>query len=281
MTKTKNKFIYILLAALMALVGWFSVSTLSLPEAKAESVGVFTMSPGAKAESGKLTFRVWIDKERLANYTQVVELTHTYYNVIVDGNIDESLSVSESGINYTDWEYNLSESSGFGVVDITINVADKPTTPISVVFGFTNLFGEEIDVFSDTVTYSGVYNSSAYVEELKLQIRFLEKELSEVSAESYANYEKYKAAKDQLELLKAEYETLKNEESIKAWSIIVSLAVIVISLLSGAITLSVKMAKSYAHWFVKVLVILLMFGAITALGIYFLPKIIPIISGLL
>lgn len=283
MTKTKNKFIYILLAALMALVGWFSVGTLATPTASAESAGVFTMSPGAKAENGHLTFRVWIDKEVLTNYMQLVSLTHTYFNVIVDGAIDENISHSAPGINYTNWEFNLSDESneGFGVFDIVVSVADKPTSKISVVFGYTNLSGQEIDVFSDTVTYAGVYNSPNDTEELKLQIKFLEKELAEVGAESYANYERYKSAQSELERLKAEYDALKKEEKIKAWGVLISAVLIAISLLSFAVTMAVKIAKTNAHWFVKILIPLLIFGALTALGIYLVPQIIPIISGAL
>ena len=202
-----------LLAFLLIFCAFFAIGNTKKTQnvSAATNMNILTVSDGAKAQDGQLTFRFWINKQALSNYLELVPLTMTYYNVIVNGELRADLQWLSEGIKYTSWEYNLTtdDNVGYGYFDVIINVSEFPTDKIQVMFGYTSGGLEHIDIASDHVSYATEYYSPNRISELELQIQFLEEELARVGAESSVNFQNYRNAVEQLNKLRAEYEVLK------------------------------------------------------------------------
>lgn len=221
----KKKFLNIILdifaVLLVALIMISAVSITNIPKTQtveaSTNMNILSVSDGAKAENGKLTFRYWVNKRALTDYVALVPLNYTYYNVAVNGELNSDLSHFEEGLNYTEWEYNLSNEKnvGYGYFDITIDVTNavSPTDNITIIFGYTDGNDIHIDLFSKTVSYSAMYFSQESITELETQISFLQSELARIGAESAINYESYLNAQEELRRLQIKYDQLKDAKS--------------------------------------------------------------------
>ena len=208
----------ILVAILMITAFNYSPSINAKTVSASTNMNILTVSNGAKAEDGKLTFRYWINKRALQDYVALVPMHYTYFNVSVNGTLDNNLSHFSSGLNYTEWEYNLSNESnvGFGYFDVIIDVVNGTVTPtdkITVIFGYSNGDTTHIDLFSNTVSYADVYYAPESITELETQITFLESELARVGAESATNYQSYLDAQEELKRLQIKYDQLKGAKT--------------------------------------------------------------------
>ena len=211
--------IAVLLVALIAITAFnYSPNINAKPVSASSNMNILTVSDGAKAEDGKLTFRYWINKRALTEYVALVPLHYTYYNVVVNGEVDSNLSHSHPGLAWEEWEYNLSneDNVGYGYYDVIIDLTAgdvAPTDEITVIFGYTNGGETHIDLFSKNVTYANMYYSPESIAELETQITFLESELARVGAESATNYQSYLDAQEELKRLQIKYDQLKGEKT--------------------------------------------------------------------
>ena len=173
--------------------------------------------------------------------------------------------------------------------EATVDVSQRLNDKVKVVFGFTTIDNSSnIYLFSDEVSYVDVFNSNNRIEELKIQINFLESELARLNAESITNYKGYEEACAKLEALQTEYDVLNAEyndiqrqEKIKAWGVLITSILIASIALSVALIGSVKLgkAKKLNAW-VKLALILLILGAVATAGYFGVSEVLPIFNTL-
>ncbi len=291
MPKIKNKVLILILTVFMAVLGIYA-GAVAPAKASSEAISseIITVTPGAKAEDGKLSFHYWINKRLLTEYALTIPLTHTYLNVLINGEVQLDRAYCVEGFQYVEWQHNVSNdaNSGYGQFVVTVDVIEHLTDNITVVFGFTDTGENHIDLFSDTVTYTDVYYSDNGLESLKIQISFLKSELARLNAESVTNYEAYEEVSGKLERLQAEYDVLKEEydqvqaeEKIKAYGVIIAFSIISLIIVALAIFISIKTAKGKLKLFFKILIELIIIGAIFTFGYFGVSEILTIVSGAL